>query len=170
MFSFHVAVRYTAWLKSATQPSGDALSGSPIDFSYESRTSGVRAVVRQLFSEDRCHFIRIREILYHHCLSLCDIDCCHAGFLTGFCLGKVTVGVGIAGPSPNGGSQYKPTINVKAGCECKNDIRDATCGPDGSFIGIRCPFDKSACARKCCREGRRSGSCGGFLKLKCKCD
>ncbi|CAF1245903.1 unnamed protein product [Rotaria magnacalcarata] len=99
----------------------------------------------------------------------CDKSCCHAGYLTGFCKGTITVDgiINLVGP---GQTEYKPTINARSGCVCTNDQRDATCGPDGSFAGIRCPFDTSACARKCCREGRSGGRCGGFLKTKCKCN
>ncbi|CAF3971682.1 unnamed protein product [Rotaria magnacalcarata] len=99
----------------------------------------------------------------------CDKSCCHAGYLTGFCKGTITVDgiINLVGP---GQTEYKPKINARSGCVCTNDQRDATCGPDGSFAGIRCPFDTSACARKCCREGRSGARCGGFLKTKCKCN
>ncbi|UJR07403.1 hypothetical protein I4U23_011689 [Adineta vaga] len=100
----------------------------------------------------------------------CDKACCHAGFLTGFCHGGVEVGVKIINPYGPGQPEYKPILNNRSGCACTNDITDAKCGPDGSFIGIRCPFDQSACARKCCREGHSGGKCGGFLRLKCKCN
>lgn len=99
----------------------------------------------------------------------CDQSCCHAGYLTGFCKGSVFVNV-IINPGENNQVEYKPTINAQSGCACTNDQRDATCGPDGSFAGIRCPFDRSACARKCCREGKSGGRCVGFLNTKCKCD
>ncbi|CAF1232136.1 unnamed protein product [Adineta ricciae] len=99
----------------------------------------------------------------------CDKFCCHAGYLTGSCKGSIMGGaqIDLGGP---GQTEYKPKINGRSDCVCTNDHRDATCGPDGSFAGIRCPFDKSACARKCCRQGRSGGRCGGFLKTKCKCD
>ena len=63
IFSFDVVVRYTAWINSTTQPSSDTMSGSPIGFSYEFRTSGVRSVVRRLCGEDRCHSMKTRDII-----------------------------------------------------------------------------------------------------------
>lgn len=100
----------------------------------------------------------------------CDKACCHAGFLTGFCQSNVNAEIILNVDGSTGQTQYRPTINPQAGCRCTNDLRDAKCGPDGSLLGIRCPFDRSACARKCCRDGKSGGRCGGFLKTKCKCD
>ena len=65
--------------------------------------------------------------------------------------------------------QYKPFIKVSSNCLCTNNPIDAKCGPDGSFLGIRCP-DVSACQRKCCRQGKSGGRCAGLFGLKCKCD
>lgn len=101
----------------------------------------------------------------------CDTVCCHSGFLTGFCQGGVSLGIKLTSPGGNSGQPgYKPVVNGYSSCGCTNDLKDAKCGPDGSFLGIRCPFDRSACARKCCREGKTGGRCRGFLNLKCRCD
>ncbi len=81
----------------------------------------------------------------------CDSYCCQLGFLTGHCT-----------------SNYQP--QTLSQCRCTNDEIDAKCGLDGAFLGIRCPFDKSACKRKACRKGGNidEAHCGGFLSLKCK--
>jgi hypothetical protein len=93
------------------------------------------------------------------------------GNLTGFCQGGVSVGVkGDNHRSPKGEMDYRPAISGFSNCVCTNNIIDAKCGIDGSVLGIRCPFDWSACRRKCCREGRSNGHCGGLFRTKCKCD
>lgn len=99
----------------------------------------------------------------------CDIHCCRQGFLTGYCNGKAVLQHAAMKDKV---SRYalNPYFLDRQDCTCTNDVRDATCGPDGSLAGIRCPFDWSACRRKCCRQGRSGGHCGGFLRLKCKCD
>jgi hypothetical protein len=71
--------------------------------------------------------------------------CCHDRFLGGTCKNKVV-------------------------CECTNNVRLIDCGYDQSFLGIRCPFDESACSNKCCIDGYNGGNCGGFLGTKCKCN
>ncbi|CAF3350985.1 unnamed protein product [Rotaria socialis] len=101
----------------------------------------------------------------------CDRWCCHRGFITGSCQGGVSIGIsGNNYGSVRGEMHYKPTFNGFSNCICTNDLTDVRCGIDGSFLGIRCPADWSACRRKCCRQGRSGGHCGGFLRLKCKCD
>ncbi len=100
----------------------------------------------------------------------CDKYCCHNGYLTGFCQGKFDGDVNVNSQSTNDEIEYKPSLKVYSHCLCTNDMKDAKCGPDGSFAGIRCPFDLSACQRKCCRQGRSGGHCTGFMRLKCKCD
>ncbi len=101
----------------------------------------------------------------------CDRACCNLGFLTGNCYREGQAGIVITNPWGPGPSKIGPApFKISSHCMCSNDLRDAKCGPDGSFVGIRCPFDKSACQRKCCRQGKSGGRCGGFLKSKCKCD
>lgn len=97
----------------------------------------------------------------------CDIYCCRRGFRTGHCNPRAVIGTLAMRQNK---APLDPFFMKRFECTCTNDERDATCGPDGSFIGIRCPVDWSACRRKCCREGRSGGHCGGFLRLKCKCD
>ncbi len=82
----------------------------------------------------------------------CDSYCCQLGFLTGHCTNV-------------------PQLQTNSKCRCTNDNIEAKCGLDGAFLGsIRCPFDRSACKRKACREGGNidKAHCGGFLKMKCK--
>lgn len=102
----------------------------------------------------------------------CDSLCCLSGKKIGNCgssygvmldLVKL-VSIFVGG---SGGGGVKP--EVAANCFCSDDPIDVRCGRDGSFMGIRCP-DNSACWRKCCRQGKSGGKCGGFLKTKCKCD
>jgi hypothetical protein len=100
----------------------------------------------------------------------CDRYCCHQGHLTGFCKKSPTIGVKVNNHGADGALKVQPTLEGFLDCDCTDDLTEAKCGPDGSLMGIRCPFDWSACARKCCRQGRSGGHCGGFLRLKCKCD
>ena len=65
--------------------------------------------------------------------------------------------------------QYKSSIKASFHCLCTDDPIDAKCGPDASFLGIRCS-DGSACQRKCCGRGKPGGHCSGFVGLKCLCD
>ena len=95
--------------------------------------------------------------------SNCDKYCCAQGFLMGYCRKDAII-------DPNLINQKLPIPQVVANCQCTNDWRDANCGPDGRFLGISCPFDRSACKRSCCRDGKSGGSCKGFLKRKCDCD
>jgi hypothetical protein len=117
----------------------------------------------------------------------CDGACCLAGYLAGNCggdhsvkLGDVVKLVSCAGGVAGGGLVGSvPALAACAGlitpsnlsnCRCSNDRIDVKCGRDGSFAGIRCPFDRSACQRKCCRQGRSGGRCTGPFKTKCRCD
>jgi len=101
----------------------------------------------------------------------CDRMCAYSGFATGNCGSKVgsIVDLIITGAEIIAKIPVSTSSLVSKACRCTNDLRDATCGPDGRFLGISCPFDSSACNRKCCREGKRGGKCGGFLRYKCKC-
>ncbi len=90
------------------------------------------------------------------------------GYLTGFCEGSF--GPTIRGGNRDGRTEHEVHYHSSSNCKCTNDLKDAYCGPDGSYAGIRCPFDLSACKRKCCREGTSGGYCGGFLGTKCTCD
>jgi len=100
----------------------------------------------------------------------CDIYCCRRGFLTGHCNPQAVIGTVAMRESKAGRFELLPFLMARLDCTCTNDARDVTCGPDATLAGIRCPFDWSACRRKCCRQGRSGGHCGGFLRLKCKCD
>jgi len=109
----------------------------------------------------------------------CDVYCCLAGQKTGNCQSKVgtkvdasTVATILASGTLTPAavlSTVPSLVKLSASCRCVNDDFDVKCGLDGSFLGIRCP-DNSACWRKCCRQGKSGGKCGGFLKLKCKCN
>ena len=99
----------------------------------------------------------------------CDKYCCHNGYLTGFCQGRIDLGGEFESPSSLDEIEYKPSLKAYAACKCTNRFIDVKCGPDGSFAGIRCP-DVSACQRKCCRQGRSGGRCTGFLGFRCQCD
>jgi len=111
----------------------------------------------------------------------CDSLCCLAGSKVGNCgadygiqlnpdklLEALQAGVASGGI---GYSAIVGAMDVKlaANCYCSDDPIDVRCGRDGSFIGIRCPFDTSACWRKCCREGKNSGKCEGIFRSKCNC-
>lgn len=108
----------------------------------------------------------------------CDVYCCLAGHKTGNCASKAGIQVNenvVAGILASGGvttagilAAIPGLVKLSASCRCLDEDLDVKCGLDGSFMGIRCP-DQSACWRKCCRQGRNDGKCGGFLKLKCKC-
>lgn len=106
----------------------------------------------------------------------CDSLCCLSGKKVGNCgsdygvkldfvklVSALASGGGIVGGAI---AAVKP--EVAANCYCSDDPIDVRCGRDGSFMNIRCP-DNSACWRKCCREGKSDGSCGGMFKLSCKC-
>jgi len=124
-------------------------------------------------------------------METCDVYCCYSGFLTGYCdrdaagiaanlIWKFGSKFGIKafaeaiGLDPNNLQAITSALPVSkilpnvSNCKCTNEYKDAFCGRDGSFLGIRCP-DKSACARKCCRSGMNNYKCGGFLKTSCKC-
>ena len=101
----------------------------------------------------------------------CDKMCCYQGYLTGKCekdFNFVLTDVLQLLISKN--KKFDFITSIAHHCECTNDYNDAFCGPDGRFLGISCPFDRSACARACCRKGKTGGRCGGFLNNKCKCD
>jgi len=97
----------------------------------------------------------------------CDSACCHLGFKAGNCVSDSSFGTAISSAAASVDSIPTPTLG---NCRCVNGDIDVKCGPDGSTGGIRCPFDKSACWRKCCRQGKSGGSCRRFLKTKCVCD
>ncbi|XP_054165781.1 uncharacterized protein LOC128963301 [Oppia nitens] len=96
----------------------------------------------------------------------CDRYCCSRGFVTGFCNRHLGLDSDVGGVSIN---LLPVKLYLSSNCLCTNSWTDSSCGLDGSFLGIRCP-DKSACRRKCCRNGKTGGHCSGFLRLKCKCD
>jgi len=106
--------------------------------------------------------------------SFCDSVCCLGGWKVGHC-GKVGF---VARPNwleileklaTGRNLDIWEDINpdFADGCSCSNEWEDVKCGPDGSVGGIRCP-DRSACWRKCCRDGREGGRCS--WGVKCKCD
>lgn len=103
----------------------------------------------------------------------CDSMCCLAGSKVGNC-GKVKLQIKpdwlalITSLTSNNTLSSLKNLNPKLAkeCSCSDDPADVKCGPDGSFLGIRCPFDNSACWRKCCRQGKSDGKCRWF---SCKC-
>ena len=101
----------------------------------------------------------------------CDKICCYQGHLTGRCDKDFSFTITatlqtLMNQAPKLGFVPK----VAQYCKCSDDWKDAFCGADGRFLKISCPFDRSACARACCRSGKTGGKCKGFLRTKCKCD
>lgn len=77
-----------------------------------------------------------------------------------FCQGDGKIGIRATNHgSTDGKFSYRPIVGLFANCVCTDNMIDAKCGPDASLLGIRCPFDWSACRRKCCRAGRSGGRC-----------
>jgi len=115
---------------------------------------------------------------------LCDSLCCIGCYKVGNCGSEYEELYGIRLDFEKllsqivvGGLDYKNAVeaikgslstDVVAQCFCSNDPIVVKCGRDGSVFNIRCP-DRSACWRKCCREGKKIGVCEGFLKLQCNC-
>ncbi|XP_054157430.1 uncharacterized protein LOC128955780 [Oppia nitens] len=100
----------------------------------------------------------------------CDTICCNQGFLTGFCTSALEEHVVILRPlSPDWHyAGHTHPIRLSAICECTDSWADASCGTDGSFMGIRCP-DRSACKRHCCRNKFNTSDCIGVHRLHCDC-
>ncbi|XP_054157132.1 uncharacterized protein LOC128955481 [Oppia nitens] len=96
----------------------------------------------------------------------CDSYCCSQGRLSGFCRTQLT---NLIVKDPLKADMYvkfEPTLSSQ--CLCTDSWKDASCRPDGSFLGIHCP-DEWSCSHYCCRRRFTDGKCVGLLHLKCHC-